>query len=85
MKEVKLKICAGTMCYVMGGAQLLDIADSLPPSIKEHVDISLAPCLQQCNETERPPFVELNGKILSGISKENLIQIVKEEVENAVR
>lgn len=85
MKEVKLKICAGTMCYVMGGAQLTEIADDLPENIREHVEISLMPCLKQCNQDERPPFIELNGKIISGINRETLVKIVKEEVENAVR
>lgn len=85
MKEVKLKICAGTMCYVMGGAQLTEIADSLPENIREHVEISLIPCLKQCEGSEKPPYVELNGKIITGISKENLVKIVKEEVKNAVR
>lgn len=85
MKEVKLKICAGTMCYVMGGAQLLDIADFLPDEIKEHVEISLSPCLKQCEGKEAAPFVELNGKIIAGLSRESLIKIIKEEVKHAIR
>ena len=29
MKKIDLKICMGTMCYVMGGAELKDAIDSL--------------------------------------------------------
>lgn len=85
MKNIKLKICAGTMCYVMGGAQLMDIAEDIPEDIREYVDISLMPCLKQCNGTEKPPFVELNGQIITGVSKSTLIRIIKEEARNVVR
>ena len=85
MEKLKLKLCAGTMCYVMGGAQLMGISDSLSEEEKSQIEITFSPCLQQCNEQKTPPFVELNGKIIEGISKEKLLQIIKEEIKNAVR
>lgn len=86
MEKIKLKLCAGTMCYVMGGAQLMEISDLLSDEEKQYVDISLSPCLQQCNDGKgTPPFIELNGKILEGVSKEILLRIIKEEIKNVVR
>ena len=29
MDKIKLRLCAGTMCYVMGGAQLMEIEELL--------------------------------------------------------
>lgn len=85
MEKLKLKLCAGTMCYVMGGAQLMGIVDSLSEEEKGQIDITFSPCLQRCDNQSTPPFVELNGRILEGISKEKLIQIIKEELKHAVR
>lgn len=85
MEKIKIKLCAGTMCYVMGGAQLMEIGDLLSEDEKQYVDITLSPCLQQCNNQGTPPFIELNGRILEGISKDTLLQIIKEEIRNAVR
>lgn len=85
MEKIQLKLCAGTMCYVMGGAQLMEIEDLLSPEEKEHIEIALSPCLQKCNGKENPPFAELNGKIIAGASKEILLRIIKEEIRNAVR
>ena len=84
MKKIDLKICMGTMCYVMGGAELKDAIDSLPEPIKEHLNISFSPCLGCCNAKQEPPFIELNGQVIAGVSKVNLLQIVKEEVRNVV-
>ena len=85
MAEIDLKICMGTMCYVMGGAELKSVTESLPDDIKEHVRVSYAPCLGKCDNAGEPPYVELNGRVIARVSRSNLIQMLKEEVENALR
>ena len=82
-KKINLKICVGTLCYVMGGAELKDAVESIPQDIAEHLNISYSPCLGNC-EGQRPPFIEINGKRIAGVSKTNLLQIIKEEIRNAV-
>lgn len=84
MEKVNLKICVGTMCYVMGGAELRDVIETLPQHILEHLNVSFSPCLGCCTGQQEPPFVEINGKRIAGVSKNSLIQIVKEEVRNVV-
>lgn len=81
--KINLKICVGTMCYVMGGAELKDAIETLPAEIAAYLNVTYSPCLG-CNESLRPPFIEINGKKIAGVSKINLIQIVKEEIRNAV-
>ena len=84
MEKINVKICAGTMCYVMGGAELRDAIESLLQNILEHLNVSYSPCLG-CSESEQaPPFIEVNGKRIAGVSENSLIQIVKEEVRNVV-
>ncbi len=29
MEKINVKICVGTMCYVMGGAELRDVIESI--------------------------------------------------------
>ena len=45
MGKIELKICMGTMCYVMGGAELKAAIDSLPHEEREQIQISYSPCL----------------------------------------
>ena len=84
MKKINVKICVGTMCYVMGGAELRDVIESLPQNILEHLNISYSPCLE-CGESEQaPPFIEVNGKRIAGVSKNSLIRNIKEELRDVV-
>ena len=85
MSKIELKICMGTMCYVMGGAELKGIVDALPSEIRDRLEVSYSPCFGNCNDSGEPPYVQLNGKIIPRVSKNNLIQIIKEELANVVR
>ena len=37
MDKIKLRLCAGTMCYVMGGAQLMEIEELLSEEEKQGI------------------------------------------------
>ena len=84
MGKIELKICMGTVCYVMGGAELRATIDSLPREEKEQIDISYSPCLGNCNDGGEPPYVQINGRTIARVSTSNLIQILKEELHNAL-
>lgn len=84
MATIKLKICMGTMCYVMGGADLKAIVETLPEEMRSQIEISYSPCLGNCNEAGEPPYVEVNGKTITCLSKSGLIQILKEELGNVI-
>ena len=56
MGKIELKICMGTMCYVMGGAELKAAIDSLPHEEREQIQISYSPCLGMCNDGGEPPY-----------------------------
>ncbi len=84
MAKINLKICMGTMCYVMGGANLKDAIETLPADIKECLEVAFSPCLGYCNEKQEPPYVELNGRMIAGMTKQNLMQLLKEELEHVI-
>lgn len=85
MAKTELKICMGTMCYVMGGAEIRAIIERLPENISRNISISYSPCLGMCDKEGKPPYVELNGKIIGGISKTNMLNILKEAEKDVVR
>lgn len=84
MKRISLKICMGTMCYVLGGAELKDTLENLPEEINNYLDITYSPCLGYCQENEPAPFIELNGRKIAGVCKQSLIQILKEELRHVI-
>lgn len=82
-KKVVVKICTGTLCYVMGGAELQLIDEHLSEEVQEMVDIKGAPCLEHCNHCDGPkaPFVEVNGRIISEASVTKVVDAINEELK----
>jgi NADH:ubiquinone oxidoreductase subunit E len=84
MKKKSLKICTGTMCYVMGGAELRAMLDLMPDDIMKHFSVSYSPCMGMCSEVGEPPYIQIDGKTIPGVTKSNLVQILKETLNDAV-
>lgn len=65
-EKIKIVICTGTHCFVMGGSDLLLLEDHIPESLKQHVSIEGSNCLGFCEDRTKgkAPFVEINGELL---------------------
>ena len=82
-KNVEVTICVGTYSYVMGGAELLDMEKRLPTHLAGQVTFSGATELEGIDEnTMNPPFVSVNGKIISEATDQKVIQAIEKEVNN---
>jgi NADH:ubiquinone oxidoreductase subunit E len=77
--KIKVTICSGTTCYVMGGAQLMMLEDMLPPDLKERVEIVGSPCLEACKGKagQKPPFVKVNNHLIGEASIPALIEYLR--------
>ncbi len=82
MEKLEIKICTGTLCYVMGGAELQLIDEYIPEDIIERIDIKGAPCLDMCNKFDGPkaPFVQVGDRIVSDANVQKVIEVIKEEL-----
>ncbi|MEN6356710.1 MAG: NAD(P)H-dependent oxidoreductase subunit E [Armatimonadota bacterium] len=70
MDKIKVKICAGTTCYLMGGMYLQSLEDHLEPDIKCLVEIEGMRCLGLCKGENygKAPFVMINEEVVSEAS-----------------
>lgn len=84
MGKTQVKICMGTMCYVMGGGELRSLVETLPEEMRRCLDVSYSPCLGHCNQMLEPPYIEINGRVVAGVSAPALLQIIKEELNDVV-
>ncbi|BDU51029.1 NAD(P)H-dependent oxidoreductase subunit E [Haliovirga abyssi] len=76
--KVKIKICVGTTCHLMGSSSLVDIKKKFPLEITDDIEVGFATCFGFCNGEKIPPIVEINGKFYEDMNEEKLIQIVKD-------
>ncbi len=81
MKKLKVEICVGTACHIMGAHTLVEFVERLPAWVKERVDCSLSPCFGVCNEGKKPPLVRVNGEYYEDVTPEKLNEIIKIALE----
>lgn len=74
MQPVRVELCAGTACHLMGAQQLLTAIEQLKQE-SGHIQVKLTHCLGAC---ERGPNARINGTLYSKITEEQLLATVKE-------
>ncbi|WP_439185584.1 (2Fe-2S) ferredoxin domain-containing protein [Carboxylicivirga taeanensis] len=73
--KYKVQICCGTMCYIMGGAELHLLNECLPEGLKDKVSIEGSACFGKCNTDEKKhPCVLINGQELNNASTQKIIK-----------
>ncbi len=82
MAKIKVSICTGTACYVMGASELLLLEDELPVEIKDKVEIEGVTCLELCKggSNSKAPYVLIDGEIHEEASLQSVIDKIKEKV-----
>ncbi len=77
--KIGITICCGTYCHIMGGAELQMIDEYISPELLEQTEIKFSNCMGYCKDNYgNPPFVEINGSLLSEATKEKIIGRLKQ-------
>lgn len=86
MEKIDVKICFGTMCYVMGGSHLEMLKEHIPSGWIDKIHISASPCLDLCDKPKngKAPFVSVNGIIVSEANIEKVISTIKVVIKDGL-
>lgn len=62
--KIKVEICLGTTCYVLGSFRLSALEEQLPPEFKDRVEVVGCACLDVCHDRNygNAPFVRIDEK-----------------------
>ena len=83
MKRIEIKICTGTLCHVMGGADLPDFALELRDKYQEKIHISGSTCMNHCKDSSlTPPFVEIDGHLIQQADREKISTYLESIMES---
>ncbi|HNQ97073.1 MAG: NAD(P)H-dependent oxidoreductase subunit E [Spirochaetales bacterium] len=82
-EKIKVVICSGTACFVMGASDILLLEESLSPELRSRVEIEGATCLGMCRESERgkAPYVTINGELMSQATLPKVLARIQELVD----
>ena len=84
MDKVKVEICCGTACYLLGAEKLMNIEESLPEECRGKVEIEARACLDLCERDNLggAPYVRFNGsEIMSRATPERVTARILELAE----
>ena len=76
MKMVKVEICRGTSCHLLGSQDLIEAVESLPVDRRVQIDLGTIDCLKSCRQG---PNVRIDGTVFSEKSSEQLRALLDEQ------
>lgn len=76
MKKIKLEICQGTSCHLLGAQELLEALETLPDRRREAIDIQKVDCLKSCRQG---PNIRIDGVTVSGLTADRLLGLLEEK------
>lgn len=83
MERVTVKVCTGTTCFVMGGANLQELHDIIPKKYDDKVELVASNCLGLCSinwEYSRAPYVKVNEEVVSEATVEKVIAEIERQL-----
>ncbi len=82
-EKLRIVICSGTACYVMGASDILLLEDELPDDIRDLVEVEGATCLGFCKDAKngRAPFVIVGDQVMAGATLPAVIARIREMID----
>ena len=79
MEKIKVSICTGTACFVMGSSEIMLIEEKLPEDLKDKVEVEGIPCLEKCKDSTcgKAPFVLVNGQVVQQATVTSVIEKIR--------
>lgn len=79
---VKVVVCSGTACYVMGGSELLLLDDHIPAKWMGNVQIEGSPCLGLCKDKKygKAPYAMVDGEVVTAATVPAIMQKIAEKL-----
>ena len=77
MDTIKVEICTGTTCYVMGAGDILELNDHIDEHMAQNIEIFGSNCMDLCKEGQygKAPFVKVNNTL---VSEATVLKVVEE-------
>lgn len=76
---VKIKVCMGTHCTMMGNLNLQENLESLQIEYPGKIEIEAVKCLKYCEENGAP-VVDINGELIKNATPEIVISKIIEVI-----
>ena len=83
MNKISVKVCLGTTCFVMGGANLQELIEIIPRRYGDKVEVSGSQCLGMCSiqwNYSKAPYVKVDEDIIEEATVEKVLSALDEKL-----
>ncbi len=79
---LKVEICLGTTCYVLGASKLANLETQLPADLQDKVEVVGSPCLGVCRDRNygNAPFVRVGSTMVEQATVQKIIEVIYQEI-----
>lgn len=78
MKKIKIELCTGTSCHLMGALDISVLMERLKREYGDKIEISLCTCLGNCG---KGPNLKMNEEVIVNIKPDKLEKIIRQKLQ----
>ena len=83
MEKISVKVCLGTTCFVMGGANLQELVEIIPRKYGDKVDVTGSSCLGMCSiqwNYSKAPYVKVDDDVIEEATVEKVLELIDKKL-----
>lgn len=83
MDKIKVKVCQGTTCFVMGSGVIKSILAGLEEKYADEIEITSVRCLGACSKNDsfsKAPYILVDDEIVSSATLEKVIETIDKKL-----
>mgnify|MGYP006295817029 CR=1 FL=1 len=78
---VKIKICVGSHCSLVGALNILDTLEELKEEYPKQIQIEKVECMDRCEDIKNAPVVKIDDELITSAQTQKVISKVMERVK----
>ena len=78
---VKVKICVGSHCSLVGALNILDTLEELKEEYPEQIQIKRVECMDRCGDIKNAPVVKVDDELITSAQTQMVISKVMERIK----
>ena len=82
-EKIKVKVCLGTTCFVMGGSNLQELNEIIPKKYGDKVETEACNCLGLCSihwEYSKAPYVKVDDDVINEATVEKVLEAIDKKL-----
>lgn len=80
-KLVKVKICVGSHCSLVGALNILDTLEKLQEDYPGEIEINRVKCLDKCEDIKKAPVVKVDDELITAAQNHKVISKIMERIK----